>query len=420
MTITKRRRLTKAQRQTIEYMDAAASLDQMEQLGLGDWCPMYDGEEEHDGEGDEPSDEGEGKGFSAQEEEEAPPIPYEYAKWQIVDGQDKTFFRSFGSVLDFCRQPFTNPENEKLFNLEQNNGEFDDYTANPHLREGMTNEVWYGAKTAGEAMNHAIHGWPAGAERIRKMMDSIDAPPPVNVKRKLTRGDQGDELDIHAVYRGGLDQAWSRRRRHQARGRMSVRLVVHLGGSKHMQSEPMFWRGAAAVKATELLEEAGYRVELIAVDFHCSMDSGGFFTDGDPKLEGQEINAYGSMIVKDSGQSLDIEQVAGVVCNAGFFRTFGFRSAYAMMEHTIRPTIINGMKTLKDGSRVVSKSRFISRCHVGMGNVTELGKLADDGTLTIEVRKSIETHDSAERWVRETIAKVDQPDLVSAKEDDDD
>ena len=229
------------------------------------------------------------------------------------------------------------------------------------------------------------------------------------------RADQGDELDIHAVYSGGLDRAWSRKRRKNARSRMSVRLVAQMGGSRHMVAEEMFWRGAAVVKLAELLEESSYRVEIVGADWH-EVDRSIVF--GDEKLAAAVI---GSFIVKDAGAPMDIEAVAGVLCNAGFFRTYGFRAAYAAPSHALRGTqyevqydfkrqlgkTVRVPKLSKEGNVVKKKRTLLARTYNGGGNIVKELMLDADGTRTFEVPVSISNQERAQKWVRECLSKLE-------------
>jgi hypothetical protein len=253
-------------------------------------------------------------------------------------------------------------------------------------------------------MDRAFKGWPEGAERVRSMMDEVDAPPPVSLRRKTQRADQGDELDIHEVYRGGLDRAWTRRRRQRSRARMSVRLVAQIGGHRHTTHEEMFWRGAAVLKLAELLEESSYRVEMVGVNQHL--------------IDGHDVSSYCSFVVKDAGAPLDVEQVAGVLCNAGFFRTYGFRDAYAICEHKLADTVVEqktevvrvlGRTVLRPTGKTQRKT-LLARSYVMHRNVVKGGDLDADGTKTFSVPTSIGSKDAAVEWVNKCLAALEDGD----------
>lgn len=344
-------------------------------------------------------DEENGKG----DEQRAPAMLFSHFA-RAKDGV-RTYVRQFGSVQDFCEQPFANLHNEGVFSRDCNGGKFFDYdelkairvrlgklTADVRGQAQHGNEAWYGAPSAASAMHRAYKGWPEGAERVRRLMDTVEAPPPASLRRKVQRGDQGDALDIHQVYRGGLDRAWERRRRLNSRSRMSVRLVAELGGSNMMNAEEMFWRGAAVAKLAELLEESGYRVEVIGVEA-TNLEQSWFSS-----AEGEQATVLSTFTVKDAGAPVDLEQIAGVLCNSGFFRTYGFRANYAACEHKIRDAVRN-----KDGHY----EPLLARSTMWHGNAVEELSLADDGTRTFVVPTRVGDHESAEKWVRETLQKLD-------------
>lgn len=365
------------------------------------------GDEEGLGAGDDDSEE---EGAAVEQQQESMLFShFSYKK----DGE-QVYRRSFGSVRDYCEQPFANKANEELWKREEFiDGEFREWGRGKKLRDShgddevgtaektrQKNLSWFGAEHSAEAAARAFKGWPEGAEQVRSMMSDVDAPPPASLRRKINRGDQGDELDIHSVYRGSLDRAWTRRRRLNTRSRMSVRLVATIGGSNMQKHEEMFWRGAAVAKLAELLEESGYRVELVGAHQQ--------FVDG------HDTSTYSTFIVKDAASPLDLEQVAGVLCNAGFARTWGFRDAYAICEHKLRDTVREPQYEIQ---RVLGKTRrvptgkvvvatLLARSFVNGRDAVKENKLDDDGTLTLGVPASIDDKESATEWVRKSLEKL--------------
>lgn len=327
--------------------------------------------------------------------------------------------RHFGSVRDFCLQPFANPENEALWRREEYvDGHFREWKVNSGLRSGhgvlkteedvvKKNLFWFGAKSGDESAARAFKGWPEGAEKVRRMMEDVSAPAPLNLRRKVARGDQGDELDIHQVYCGDLDRAWTRRRRQSSRSRMSVRLVALIGGSQHMEHERMFWRGAAVAKLAEVLEEAGYRVEIVGAQ-QSRLDCLSIFDD--PACE-----EYQSFIVKDAAAPMDLEAIAGVLCNAGFFRTWGFRGSYAIVERKVRDTVRRPEtkferigKTLKqvNTGRTIVETMMARSTVIGKNPALTMS-LDADGTKTFSVPVSISDKDDAVKWVNQCLANLE-------------
>jgi hypothetical protein len=215
-------------------------------------------------------------------------------------------------------------------------------------------------------------------------------PAPVSLRRKVQRADQGDELDIHSVYRGDLSHAWTRRRRTQTRSRMSVRLVALLGGAHTVKAEELFWRGAAVAKLAELLEESSYRVEIIAATW-AIVDA--FSTPADTCEVGM------AFVVKGAGDPLEVDQLAGVVCNAGFFRTHEFRSTYAAPTRALRKTQVG-----RDGKQIRLLGRTVDRSDLA----TKEMQLDADGTKTITVPTSVSSLFAAREWIKEVLEGMEQ------------
>lgn len=266
----------------------------------------------------------------------------------------------FASVHEFCESGFKKVPNKNVYLDDCTDGA--EFSVRKHLRSHGNDRLemmqWLGAPTAREAMERATKGWAEGAQRALSMMDGVDVEPPESIKRRTMRADQGDELDVHSVYRGDLNRAWSRRTRSPMRARLTIRLVARIDASFTASAESLFWRGAAVLKLTDMLEAAGYRVEIIG---------GQYFSRVDSSTDHAMLTSF---TLKDAGAPLDVEQVAGVLCNAGFFRTFGFRSAYACSSHVF----------------LMSKSTLLSKTGVG-GNeeFMEKGEFSADGTQTVAV-----------------------------------
>jgi hypothetical protein len=175
------------------------------------------------------------------------------------------------------------------------------------------NANWYGDLNGFEALDDLLtNGWSAGAKRLAEMTEKLAAsmPRPANVRRKMRWADDGDEIDVQRVYSGHLDRSWramARRKKVQSR---QVSIVTAYGGSCIESAEALFWRGAAALVLTDLLEEAGYRVQVRAIY-------------GARSSAGTNI----SMVrVKEYDEPAHPDMMAVALCHAGFFRVCGFRS----------------------------------------------------------------------------------------------
>lgn len=386
-----------------------------------EWVPFYFDEEEAEpeqGDGDEEQEKEEQQPEESGNEQGAPVQFGSYLK-KFGDKGTPLYLRSFSSVRDFCEQPFANERNATLSEAVHGDGRggFADREIDEEVK--MSNEEWYGGtRNANEAAARAFKGWPEGAERVRKMMDDVEAPPPVSLRRKTQRADQGDEIDIHEVYRGGLDRAWSRRRRQTTRSRMSVRIVARLGANKYAQWEKMFWRGAAAAKLAELLEESSYRVEIIgasavAVNCHADENSGSTMAHWPSTLS--------TFVIKEAGSPIDLEQLAGVLCNAGFFRTHSFRAAFACCGETIGNPHRYEVEEVV-WRRVVKTGKYKTTQILYMGlsasECVEAAELKSDGTLTFVVPSGISSAQQAQEWVVKCIAALEGGEEQGSAQDD--
>lgn len=146
-------------------------------------------------------------------------------------------------------------------------------------------------------------------------IENIEAPE-VKVesrKRKRHKGAIGDTLDIHAVYRGELDRAWTYTKRDMHDGGMkNITLLVNIGDNCGISSSALGWRGAVALKVCDVMTEAGYNVRIIANQMteDVTRDDNGY--------------GYNCTTVKDFDEYLDVPKLAAIFCRAGFFRSVIF------------------------------------------------------------------------------------------------
>lgn|SRR5574337_186059 len=158
------------------------------------------------------------------------------------------------------------------------------------------------------------HGWPEGAKRLAELRtDVLNAPR--SIKRARVRSDQGDTLDIHAVYRSDLQHAWERTQREPRAAPRVVRLVPVVTGVNQQEPEQFFWRGAAIAKLADLLTEAGYAVEVQAAVIS-------------PKACEQRDRtgwqAGHTVMLKQSTAPLDLSNLAAFIGNTGTLRWYHF------------------------------------------------------------------------------------------------
>ena len=170
---------------------------------------------------------------------------------------------------------------------------------------------WMGGLTSWkEARTVLEKGWPEGAERLRALSGklSVQLPQAKSIRRRLTWAENGDEVCKDRLQAGQIDRCWRTMRRAPFVAPQTVAIETTWGGHYGQTAEELFWQGAAAAVLTDILEEAGYRVELYATRVsergghrHCTR-----------------------VKVKEADMPMRLDGVAAVLCHAGIFRTFGF------------------------------------------------------------------------------------------------
>jgi hypothetical protein len=181
------------------------------------------------------------------------------------------------------------------------------------LRGNRHGSYWYGAgcKNGEDVIRLISDGWPEGRESVAALAAKTSAIElaPMDRRRRLTRSDQGDHLDIHAVYRGHLDKAWTVARRMSARGPAKVDILANMLCSGGASSSVLQWRGAAAVTLADKLGAAGYMVRIVV----------GF---GGRTGANRSETCSCRITVKDYDAPLNVSTAASVTL-PGFFRALG-------------------------------------------------------------------------------------------------
>jgi hypothetical protein len=183
-----------------------------------------------------------------------------------------------------------------------------------------SNISWFGVSGGRTEVKQIVAtGWQAGVKRVFEALGRMSLATATDVKRRRCRGSEGDELDIHRVWCGKFDQAWSRTHRAQTTAPKHMQVIMQIGALANVDSESMFWRGAACVAIVDALEEAGYSVEILGY----SRAAGVY--DNDESVITFPIKAY--------EQPLSISDVASTCCLAGFHRHYIFG---ARLQHRTR------------------------------------------------------------------------------------
>lgn len=192
----------------------------------------------------------------------------------------------------------------------------EDHGLREHGWVGRAFNSWAEASAAATAL------WPEGLDIVQEMLfelrDLDGLLPPRCVRRKARwSADGGDEVEYDRL-RAGQGEFWRTTAREEQRGPTTVTVFAAVSTSACRKPEEILWRGAAAIVLADLLEKAGYRVELVAcnhVSWAYRNDDGGFQ----------------AVTLKHAEQPLDIAAVVNGL--AGWF----FRTVFFQAYHVDRP-----------------------------------------------------------------------------------
>lgn len=179
---------------------------------------------------------------------------------------------------------------------------------------------WYGIDGGAPAVLKAlVNGYPEGEAKVEAFHNEIVAslPRALGHHRAKQHGEFGDELDIHSVYRGALDKAWTSSVRRIRKGTGILRLVIDIGGNANTSASELQWRGVTGMSLAEVMTKAGYSVEIVAAQAVANPAQRG---------SGKQFNAIMSCVIKPRSSQVDKGLLAATVCLPGFFRVLGFAS----------------------------------------------------------------------------------------------
>lgn len=268
----------------------------------------------------------------------------------------------YGSITDFVSAvelPMANKDNQDIY---------DSFMGRGH------GAYWYGAGCdSGRAVAQLMRdGWAEGRDRLGDLRDKLDSVEltPQDRRRKRIRTDMGDELDIHMVYAGRSDIAWTTTRRMTTRGPQRIDICANMICSGAEHSDVLFWRGAAAAVLADMLETAGYMVRLV-VNF------GG-------KAESAKCSCR--IVVKDHGMPFDITSTSAVIL-PGFFRALGHAWIANHAPHKRRYGGISVGQGIVDQGEILLSHKV--RDHgTALAFINDTIKRINDGTLETPAREA--------------------------------
>lgn len=182
-------------------------------------------------------------------------------------------------------------------------------------------DAWAGSKTYEEAVGYMQRGWPEGAAKVSKVRGSLNRAVETLIAAKTQDcmyGVEGDWFDVGRMAEGDPECCGYWDDDGESEKTKIIRIVANICVSAAVSTQAMYARGAACIAAVDLLESLGYRVELWA---GIGCDRGG------ERLDSQ-------VLIKASGQPVDTDRLAYVLCHPSFFR----RVYFAHMElHRMDP-----------------------------------------------------------------------------------
>ena len=216
-------------------------------------------------------------------------------------------FDSIAAIASDLTAPFTGPAASANESMSRR-----------HNFDSRRGAHWYGVDVTSEELRQmaTVTGYPEGGDIMRGFHEQVAArlPRALGFMRTKRKGDQGDELDYHAMLRGASDRAWTKAARTIKSGSGVLRLCVDIAGNCTQSADALRWRGIAGASLAEVMRRAGYSVEIQAV-----------MATATPDFE-QTINTYTSIVVKSRKATVDFDQLAATIGLPGFYRTFGFHS----------------------------------------------------------------------------------------------
>jgi hypothetical protein len=207
-------------------------------------------------------------------------------------------------------------------------------------------ERWFGVRDEKEVRRVVAQGWPDGVARTLEALESLPVSRAMSIRRRRTRSDFGDHVDMQEVWRGNLSRAWETTARRQIASTAVRTLYVDICDNATTSAAQLFWRGAAALVVSDALSEAGYAVEIVA-----GMAATGCCTD-------ERGAVWHTVTVKPAHAPLDLNALAATLCLSGYFRVFGFTGtanipyeiscSFGQAVHPSLPGAIGGLSEVGD------------------------------------------------------------------------
>jgi hypothetical protein len=147
-----------------------------------------------------------------------------------------------------------------------------------------------------------------------------------SVKRKRIHSDRGDELDIHKVWQGQLDSAWSTTVREEFdKETKYITLFIMINGNGIINAVESLWRAAVTILLCDDLQRAGKNVQILVGGPSQNVTS--------DKYRSMCV----SMVVKRYNEKLSVERLSAC-SHIGYYRSFCFAAKHAQ-PYTVRDSL---------------------------------------------------------------------------------
>jgi hypothetical protein len=183
----------------------------------------------------------------------------------------------------------------------------------------------------GDIWKMAAGVWPDGMERVRKIRDAVGRaaiPAPRSTFRRGKWDVVGDHYDLERARVGA--EPWRTTTRVKLPANQHITLMVQLHAPAMATPEQLFGAPATALAITEILERAGYTVEIVGYVYTCQMYAGTGITAAGRLSD----RLYMTVPVKAHGKPPALSAMVNVV-SPWFFRTATFGMFHAAEEHGV-------------------------------------------------------------------------------------
>jgi hypothetical protein len=240
---------------------------------------------------------------------------------------------------------------------------------------------WLGVDNVAQLRKTIAEGWPEGVAKLEQIA-LRELASPASVRRRRIRSDQGDEVDMQAVWRGDLSRAWTRTRRQSRTGVRSITLVIDLCAAWNVTADQLFWRGASALRLASELLTAGYNVAIYGATGSANID------------ENNKVDCTQLIEIKGEDSPFDIDRLAALTALPGFFRTHLFGGICFAADHA---------------NKLVDE---------GMGRPRN--DLIAEGIKLLPIPQNafiqadVLDQKSAEQWIESVLQQIESPELQAA------